>query len=52
MKKVSENTCSFRKFLYLCSVKDGQQQTTFTAELFDILDTGDNRITHAGAMPA
>ena len=25
--------------------------TTDTAELFDILDTGDNRITHVGAMP-
>lgn len=25
---------------------------TFTEEFFDILDTGDNRITHAGAMPA
>ena len=25
---------------------------TDTAEVFDILDTGDNRITHAGAMPA
>lgn len=25
---------------------------TDTAELFDIIDTGDNRITHAGAMPA
>lgn len=24
---------------------------TFTAELFDIFDTGDKKITHVGAMP-
>lgn len=24
---------------------------TFTKELFDIFDTGDNIITHVGAMP-
>lgn len=24
---------------------------TFAKEVFDIFDTGDNRITHVGAMP-
>lgn len=30
---------------------DNNNNATFTAEVFDILDTGNKEITHVGAMP-